>query len=201
MELTEEKLIKSFDGDFNALGEAIIASDIDVDIEKLGKFVGKKKKVYIGGDGKLCYHVTFYQVKKNPMGEEIERKELTKAASNIATEFPVQWTGKKFPRKEAVKRFVFTRNYQIKHISGLTFDFLYNMAKDLQDTDSLMLVGAGAKGSDPLIITTGGEPYRAFIEGRVSEVDGKDAYILILHLTNIELKGIERQKDGNDETV
>jgi hypothetical protein len=60
------------------------------------------------------------------------------------------------------------------------------MATDLAERNSLMLMGAGAKGNEPLILTTGGEPFRAFLEGRVEG----DKYCLLLHLTNIELKKV-----------
>jgi hypothetical protein len=88
------------------------------------------------------------------------------------------------PKKIAIKKFVFAKHYQVRHVNGLTYDFLYDMAKELDEKDSLMFVGAGEKGNEPLVITTGGTPYRAFLEGRV---DG-NLYCLILHLTNLELK-------------
>ncbi|MCD8186703.1 MAG: hypothetical protein LUD68_09790 [Rikenellaceae bacterium] len=83
-----------------------------------------------------------------------------------------------------IRQFVFTRSYQIRHINGATFDFLYNMAQELDEKDALVLVGAGEKGNDPLLLFRGGQPYRAFLEGRVFH----DRYVLILHLTDIELK-------------
>ena len=58
------------------------------------------------------------------------------------------------------------------------------MAKELHEKNSLMFLGGGKKGNDPLIITTGGLPYRGFLEGRIKD----DIYCLILHLTNLELK-------------
>lgn len=61
------------------------------------------------------------------------------------------------------------------------------MAKELQDSKSLVLIGAGAKGTDPILLTRGGQPYRGFLEGRAE----KDRYMLILHLSDIELKGLE----------
>ncbi|RLC12223.1 MAG: hypothetical protein DRI57_17965, partial [Deltaproteobacteria bacterium] len=69
-------------------------------------------------------------------------------------------------------------------VNGLTYDFLYDMAKQLHEKKSLMLVGSGKKGIQPLIFHDGGLPYRGFLEGRIRD----DAYCLILHLTNLELK-------------
>jgi hypothetical protein len=70
------------------------------------------------------------------------------------------------------------------HVNGLTYDFLYGMAKELEARDSLMLLGAGPKSNQPLILRRGGSPYRGFLEGRT---DG-DKYCLLLHFSNLELK-------------
>jgi hypothetical protein len=50
----------------------------------------------------------------------------------------------------------------------------------------MALVGSGAKGTSPLILQTNGTPYRGFLEGRVKD----DAYLLVLHLSNLELKQV-----------
>ena len=70
------------------------------------------------------------------------------------------------------------------HVNGLTYDFLFSMAKELEQSESLLLLGAGAKGAQPLVLTRGGQQYRGFLEGRTQ---GKK-YCLILHLSNMELK-------------
>ena len=70
------------------------------------------------------------------------------------------------------------------HINGLTYDFLYEMAKELHEAKALMIVGAGPNGKSPLIFRSRSLPYRGFLEGRI---DG-DKYILLLHLSNLELK-------------
>ena len=88
-----------------------------------------------------------------------------------------------FKRLEAVRRFVFTRNYQIRHVDGLTFDFLFAMANELNSSGSLMLLGLGAQGKEPLILEQNGLPYRGFLEGRVKN----EKYMLILHLSHLEL--------------
>ena len=95
-------------------------------------------------------------------------------------------TGKLIPKDKAMRMFMFKRSYQVQHINGLTFDFLYDMAKKLAEADALMLVGGGAKGNEPLVMSNGGTPYRAFLEGRVNG----ESYALILRLTNLELKEI-----------
>jgi hypothetical protein len=81
---------------------------------------------------------------------------------------------------------VFVKKYQLHHVNGLTFEFLYDIAKQLEDEQSLMIVGAGKNGKDPLVFQDGGKKYRGFLEGRTQ---GKK-YLLVLHLSNLELKDI-----------
>ena len=50
-----------------------------------------------------------------------------------------------------------------------------------------MLAG-GKSGKEPLVMNDGGKPYRAFLEGRVNG----EKYILILHLTDQELKPLPK---------
>ena len=92
----------------------------------------------------------------------------------------------KLKRKEAVRKFVFTRTLQLWHSDGLSFEFLFNIAKDLDDNDEMMLVGAGPKGRDPLIFQNNGLPWRGFLEGRIQG----DSYALLLRLSNLELKSL-----------
>ena len=57
--------------------------------------------------------------------------------------------------------------YELKHVNGLTFDFLFTIVKDLHDKDSFMMLGGG-KGNEPLVMNENGKPYReAFLEGKV----------------------------------
>jgi len=183
LSLAFETLSKNYD-DLVQMGNAIIDGDPEIDMEIIGKRISGTQKLYLNKDNKIAYRVNMMQIIKDPSGAEKERRDLAKALSNVTGESIVQWTGRKFPKSEAIRKFVFQRKLQLKHISGLTYDFLYGMAKDLHETKSLMFVGSGKKGSGPLILTQGGEPYRGFLEGRI---DG-DKYCLILHLTNMEIK-------------
>ena len=88
------------------------------------------------------------------------------------------------PKSKVAVRFAFKRTIQLKHVDGLTYDYLFDMAKELEDEDVMVLVGAGPKGKEPLIFQANGMPYRGFLEGRI---DGKK-YKLLLHLSNMELK-------------
>jgi len=183
LSLAFETLSKNYDN-LVQMGNALIEGDPEIDMEIIGKRITGTQKLYLNKDNKIAYRVNMTQIIKDPSGVEKERRDLAKVLSNVTGESIVQWTGRKFPKSEAVRKFVFQRKLQLKHISGLTYDFLYNMARDLHETKSLMFVGSGKKGSGPLILTQGGEPYRGFLEGRIEG----DKYCLILHLTNMEIK-------------
>ena len=177
-------------GDLAEVAQAIMDGDPEIDLELVGRPIRATHKIYLTPDGQPAYRVTMTQVVYNADGTERERRDLSKSESNVNAEAPISWSGRKFPKADAVRRFVFTRSYQLRHTSGLSYDFLYDMAKTLQDEDVLMFVGSGPKGAGPLILTTGGDPYRGFLEGRV---DG-DRYCLMLHLTNIELKTLPQKE-------
>ena len=97
----------------------------------------------------------------------------------------LKWTNKYIPKNKLYNKVVLSSKYQIKHVNGLTFDFLFNMAKDLHEKKSFMMIGGG-KGNEPIILNDGGNPFRGFLEGRIEG----DSYCLILHLSNQEFKGI-----------
>ncbi len=168
----------------NDLGEEIIKGDPEIDMEKMGMFIKHTRRIYLDNKRKICYRLKFEEIIKEPDGTEKERKPLTFKDANIANEFPVRWTGKLIPKKKAVSMFVLSRKYQLQHVNGLTYDFLYDMAKKLHEADSLMFLGGGEKGNEPLVFSHGGLAYRAFLDGRIEE----QKYCLILHLTNLELK-------------
>ncbi len=167
------------------LSQAIINSDVDVDLEKAGKKIDAVKKIYVDKNNSIVFNVTMMEIFKDKDGVETKREPFVSKPANISLDkLPIAWSGKLMPKATAIKKFVFAKHYQIRHVNGLTYDFLYDMAKELDEKKGLMFVGSGDKGSDPLIITTGGTPYRGFLEGRVQG----DKYMLILHLTNLELK-------------
>lgn len=170
-----------------ALAGDIINKDPEVDTEKVGMRLSGVRKIYISESGNIVHRILREEVLYASNGEQKEVRPYEDTASNINSELPLRWTGKLIPKEKAVRMFVFGRKYQINHINGLTYDFLYDMAKTLAEKCCLMMVGAGVKGVDPVVLTSKGTPYRAFLEGRITD-DGK--YSLILHLTNLELKAL-----------
>jgi hypothetical protein len=156
-------------------------------MELMGLKLEGMKRIYITPDQRVAYGVTLSEHVFLADGTEKEVRPESTTTANIAIDgMPLRWTGKLIPKDKAARMFVFKKNYQVQHINGLTYDFLYDMAKKLADANAMMLLGAGAKGVEPLVMSNGGTPYRAFLEGRVAN----DKYALILRLTNLELKGI-----------
>jgi len=185
--LSGDELARQYGGDLTGLAEALLDEDPDVDMEILGRKLFRTHKLWIDEDNNIAYRINLFQVVRNPDGTERERFDLNRVPGNVNVEIPLKWTGRMFPKAEAIRKFVFTRKYQIRHINGATFDFLYNMAKELDEKKQMVLIGAGKKGNEPILLSRGGEPYRGFLEGRVEG----ERYALILHLTDIELKGLE----------
>ena len=166
-----------------AVAKALINEDPEIDVETFGKYLAETSRVYVSPRG-IVHVVDEFEVVKKPDGTVRERRPRRKEQQNINSDVPLKWTGKYVKKSEAVHRFVFTNKKQLVHINGLTYDFLYQMAKDLHERDALLLVRGGEKGDQPVVMNRGGRPYNAFLEGRVKG----DSYCLILHLSNMELK-------------
>lgn len=169
--------------DLDALGDALVKSDPEIDIERFGAFLGQVSRVYVTEEG-IIHGVEEFEIVTNPDGTVRERRPRKKERQNINSDIPLRWSGKFIKKKDAVKKFVFINKQQLVHVNGLTFDFLYDIAKELDDKESLMLLRGGEKGNEPIILHRGGRPYNAFLEGRVKD----DSYCLIVHFSNLELK-------------
>ncbi len=165
------------------VADALVKGDPEIDMESFGMFLTDMSRVYVTQKG-IIHLVEEFEVVYNPDDTVRERRPRKKEIQNMNGEFPMRWTGKFIKKDEAAHRFVFTNKKQLVHINGLTFDFLYEMAKELEEKDALLLVRGGEKGNEPLVMNRGGKPYNAFLEGRIKD----DSYCLILHLSNMELK-------------
>ncbi|MEP6945617.1 MAG: hypothetical protein ABJA02_06840 [Acidobacteriota bacterium] len=165
------------------VANALIKADPEIDIETFGMFLAETSRVYVSKNG-IVHLVEEFEVITEPDGTVRERRPRRKLPQNINSDVPLRWTGKFIKKEEAVTKFIFTNKRQLVHINGLTFDFLFEMAKELADRDSLLLIRGGEKGNEPIVLNRGGRSYNAFLEGRVKG----ESYCLILHLSNIELK-------------
>ena len=179
---TDASLKSRFGNDY---AKELIKADPEVDFERVGTLVEHTQSIYLDGAGQVMYaDPRFVELIVNADGTEKERRDPVDVASNVNVEEPVRWTGRKVPIKDAVRRFSFRRSLQLQHVNGLTFDYLHQMAKELEHSQSLILLGTGEKGSGPLVFQANGRPYRGFLSGRTK---GK-SYKLMLHLSDMELK-------------
>lgn len=186
-----ERLVAAHGEDY---GQALVDGDPEIDMERVGKRVGDTDRIYLSSTGDVLYAAPrVVEVILGPDGSEKGRRAPEDIEANINDEgTPIRWTGRKMPKRDAARRFVFRRTVQVRHVDGVTYDYLFEMAKTLADEDVVMMLGGGKRGRDPLVFQTNGTPYRAFLEGRV---DG-EKYQLLLHLSNMELKRPEPAEEG-----
>jgi len=139
---TSVRILKStFDHDLDALadkfdgvenvGQALIDGDPEINIEKVGSFLTSTSRVYVDKSQKLVHRVQQFDVIHKPDGSKF------------------------IDKSEAVRKFVFSNKIQLMHVNGLTYDFLFDMAKKLHDKNCLMLLGGGPKANEPLILRRG----------------------------------------------
>lgn len=173
--------------DDEAFAAAMVKGDPEFDAEQVGQFLWGMSRVYVNPKEELVYRVTQTEVVRNIDGTVRDERPRRQLEANVDAEIPLTWTGTTIPKSEAVRRFIFQTKLQIVHVNGLTFDFLYDMAKQLHEANEMMVMGAGKHGKSPLVFRRGSTPYRAFLEGRV---DG-ESYVLLLHLSNLEMKTLK----------
>ncbi len=175
------------------VGRSLIEGDPEIDLETTGRLLRDTSRIYVDADREIVHKVRFFEIIRNPDGSERTRRSRKTLPPNVAAEIPLQWSGVFIKKDEACRKFVFSGKVQLHHINGLTYDFLHGMARELEEKDSLMLLGAGPKSNQPLILRRGGSPYRGFLEGRT---DGAK-YCLVLHFSNLELKA--PSEESSDE--
>lgn len=184
-------------GDLRAIGAAIRDSDPEINVELAGALLQDTSRVYIDRARKIVRRVQEWEIVRNPDGTERERRRKSMPDPNVGPEAaPLRWSGTMIAKRDAVRKFVFVQKMQLAHINGLTYDFLYAMAKELEAKESLLLLGGGPKSNQPLILRRNSTPYRGFLEGRTQG----EAYRLVLHLSNMELKAPEvKDADASEE--
>jgi hypothetical protein len=165
--------------------QALIEGDPEIDLENVGRFIEGTQSMLMSCNGEPLFaapHIV--EITYGPDGAETERREPIEVASTVNDTVPLRWTGRKIPKAEVVRKFAFRRSMQLQHVDGVTYDFLYGMAKELSDEGVMVLLGAGTSGKEPIVLQVNGSPYRGFLEGRVRG----EEYVLLLHLSNMELK-------------
>lgn len=193
-----EDLVASLSEDYS---QALIEGDPEIDFEVVGRLIDSTQSVLLSSTGEPLYAAPqVLEITYSAAGVETDRREPVEVAATVNDTVPVRWTGKKMPKQEVVRKFFFKRSMQLGHVDGISFDFLKAMAQELHNEDVMVLLGAGETGKDPLIMQMNGSPYRGFLEGRING----DSYILLLHLSNMELKKPEAkaaatEKESADE--
>jgi len=183
---TIDGLKAEYGDDLEAIAQELIDGDPEINLKITGQFLGKTPRVYVNENLEVVYKVNKKEKVYDAEGNLTDERDLQQQVANILSDEPLKWSGKFFHIKEAYNKFVFIRTYQLFHDSGLTYDFLYNMAKELEDKQSFMLLGSGKRGVGPATFQEGGQPFRIFLEGRTKD----NEYMLLMHLSNLELKPI-----------
>lgn len=177
-----EDLVKAL-GD--VYSQQLIDSDPEIDIEMVGRTIDGTNTVLLDKDNQPLYCAPeIMEIIYGPDGAEVERRTPVEIAPNVNEDVPVKWTGKLIPRTELLRKYGIKRTMQLRHVDGVTYDFLFAIAKELDEKDSVMLLAGGEGGKGPLVLQSNGSPYRGFLDGRI---DG-DKFLLLLHLSAMELK-------------
>jgi hypothetical protein len=173
-----------------ASAEQLVEGDPELDLQIAGRLMRDATAVYLepgASQASIATEFKDVEVVFTPDGQEKERRARVFRTANVDATAPLKIV-RRMPVKDCLTRFVFRGMQQIVHTDGLTFDFLHDLAKSLQQSQSMALIGAGPKGAGPLVLRDGGSPYRGFLFGE-AEGSGENArYRLILLLSDQELK-------------
>lgn len=173
-----------------ATAAQLIEGDPELDMELAGRLMREATAVYLDpADAQPTIATEFKDVEVvyTPDGQEKERRPRVFRTANVDAAAPLKIV-RRIPIQECLTRFVFRGMQQLVHTDGLTFDFLYDLAKSLQQSQTMALVGAGPKGAGPLVLRDGGSPYRGFLYGEVEGAGDNARYRLLLLLSDQELK-------------
>lgn len=171
----------------DAIAAALVAADPEIDLEQVGRRLGQATRVWMGASGQILYAARVLSVVTAPDGTEKSRADFVDVEATVGEDQPpLPWSGRLMPAAQVVRKFALVRKQQLRHVNGLTFDFLFDIARTLETSGQMLVVGAGPRGHQPLVFQTNGSPFRGFLEGRT---DG-ERYLLVLHLSNLELKRV-----------
>lgn len=176
-------LLKRY-GSMDAVGQALIDGDPEIDAAHIGRKLGPARRVWLRQDGEALYTARRLEVIEGPDGAELERKEALNVEATVLKERALPWTGQLLDPEDVVRAFALVKKLQLRHKNPHSRRTLYELASHLHGAGKLLLVGAGESGRDPLIFQRNSQPYRGFLEGRVRG----EAYLLVLHLSNLDLR-------------
>jgi len=168
----------------------LMDGDPELDLQTAGRLMRDATAVYLDTTGSQPIIATDFkevEVVYSIDGQEKERRARVFRTANVDTTVPLKIV-RRLPATECLTRFVFRGMQQLVHTDGLTFDFLHGLARSLQESKSMALVGAGPKGTGPVVLRDGGTPFRAFLFGEVEGSGEQARYRLLLLLSDQELK-------------
>jgi hypothetical protein len=163
---------------------SLIEGDPEIDLANIGRILPESHRAY-SRRGSSTLEGNFQQIVTTfgPDGSVSDRSPYVPRQPNINDTVPVKM-GKRFPLAEVFRRFAFHNQFYLGHEDGLQHEFLLSIARSLEASGEAAMLGAGAKGSQPLVLQLGGAPTRAVLIG---ETDG-ERYRLRVLLTRQELK-------------
>jgi hypothetical protein len=173
-----------------ATSAQLIDGNPELDLLSAGRLMRDATAVYLdpsAGQPSIATEFKEVEIVYTAEGQEKERRARVFRTANVDTTAPLKIV-RRLPVKECLGRFVFRGLQQLVHTDGLTFEFLHGLAKALQDSQSVALLGAGPKGAAPLVLRDGGTPFRAFLYGEAEGTGEKARYRLLLLLSDQELK-------------
>ena len=138
------------------LSQALVDGDPEIDFELYGKRIYKTTRLYLNSDNEPAYGIKLKEFVYDRNGELKEERKAQLVESNINLESPLKWTGKLLPKKQFYNKFLFVNSFQISHVDGLTFDFLYQMAEELETKEAFLFLAAGEKSNEPLVFSRNG---------------------------------------------
>ena len=188
VEQTSFEALRRRHPDPEALAQALIDGDPELDLDAVGCEAGPCDRVYLDSEGRPLYSAQILEVLHDRDGQELERRSPRVVPANLVPDTAPAWSGKLLPLSEAARRFAFTRVYQVRHSNALEYDFLYSLAAYLEEQKSMVLVGSGPRGVGPIIPERNAHPMKGFLEGRTQ---GR-TYLLVLHLAAFELLAPEQ---------
>ena len=98
-----------------ALAQALIDGDPEIDRELVGREVGDTQTVFLSGGGEVLHaSPSLVEVIFGTDGKERERKPAEDVPSNTNDEAPIRWTKMRLKRGEVVGKFAFCRTIQLK---------------------------------------------------------------------------------------
>ena len=168
----------------------LMEGDPELDLQTAGRLMRDATAVYLDTTGRQPIIATDFkevEVVYSIDGQEKERRARVFRTANVDTTVPLKIV-RRMAAAECLTRFVFRGMQQLVHTDGLTFDFLHGLARSLQESKSMALVGAGPKGAGPVVLRDGGTPFRAFLYGEVEGSGEQARYRLLLLLSDQELK-------------